>query len=263
MKHLVPLKLYTDFDLLQREFKKSFRSPYNETKERLESFVHWRDALQETFAKFASIPSGRMNPQPLRLYCGINSIMCLDSYQGVYYGPCSTTTDLQVARAFAGKNGMILVMKPETDLTRTKYKVLDISWISDYPDEREYLLFDHTIEIETWILTSDFDEFYHYYHNILANGKRMIQPGNHTSYEKQKQSPKHLNQLKELVDEVEIKSKKSSEIMYKQNVEFKNKDLSETNKIDLLIWIFECALAYKYGPKKPSKYEQSLNANLQ
>merc|ERR1719192_2381850 len=56
MKHLVALKLYTDFDLLQREFRKSFRAPYNQTKERLQAFFHWREALQETFHKFSSIP---------------------------------------------------------------------------------------------------------------------------------------------------------------------------------------------------------------
>ena len=93
--------------------------------------------------------------------------MCLDQYKGFYYGPRSTTTDLHVARSFAGKNGMILVMKPETNISHTDYTVLDISWISDYPDEREYLLFDHKIDIETWILSSDYDQYYHYYHSTL------------------------------------------------------------------------------------------------
>merc|ERR1712154_453037 len=79
MKHLVALKLYTDFDLLQREFRKSFRAPYNKTKERLEAFYHWREALQETFLKFSLIPSSSLN-QPSTLFHGINSLMCLDQY---------------------------------------------------------------------------------------------------------------------------------------------------------------------------------------
>ena len=80
MKHLVALKLYTDFDLLQREFRKSFRAPYNRARQRLKAFYHWRAALQETFRKFTNIPSAVK--QPHTLFHGINSIMCIDQYQG-------------------------------------------------------------------------------------------------------------------------------------------------------------------------------------
>eukprot|EP01084_Bolivina_argentea_P059750 109155_1 len=200
--------------------------------------------------------------------------MCIDSYDGVYFGPCSTTTDLHVARSFAGKNGMILVMKPERDRNYTKYKVLDISWISDYPDEREYLLLDHKIEIETWILSSDYDQFYHFYHNTLTKRKKIKEPIGHLSYENQKKIPKQLTKLKKLIDEVEIpikykqapdgKGKKKKKLrQFKQNIEFKKNALTENEKIDLLIWMFQFALGYKYGKKKPSKYDQSLNANIQ
>ena len=83
MKHLVALKLYTDFDLLQREFRKAYRAPYNKKKERLQAFFHWKQALQETFYKFTHIPSA-LN-QPNTLFHGINSIMCLDQYEGNIY----------------------------------------------------------------------------------------------------------------------------------------------------------------------------------
>ena len=43
--------------------------------------------------------------------------MCIDQYEGIYYG-MFTTTDLHVARSFAGKNGMILVLKPETNISK-------------------------------------------------------------------------------------------------------------------------------------------------
>jgi len=266
MKHLVALKLYTDFDLLQREFRKSFRSPYNKKQERLQAFYHWRAALQETFKKFSNIPSA-LN-QPNTLFHGINSIMCLDQYEGIYYGPCSTTTDLHVARSFAGKNGMILVMKPEIDLNKTPFKVLDISWISDYPDEREYLLFDHKIDIETWILSTDYDQYYHYYHATLTNKKTVKGPSGHLSYQNQKKIPKHLTKLKQLIETVEIKSNRNNnneknKVLLKKNIEFKKKGLEDQEKIDLLIWMFQFALDYKYGRKNPSKYDKSLNANIQ
>ena len=81
MKDLVALKLYTDFDLLQREFCKSFRAPYNKKLERLQAFYHWRAALRETFRKFTNIPSP-LN-QPHTLFHGINPILCLDQYEGM------------------------------------------------------------------------------------------------------------------------------------------------------------------------------------
>ena len=268
MKHLVALKLYTDFDLLQREFRKSFRAPYNKTIERLRAFYHWRKALQETFKKFTNIK--HQMRQPPQLYHGINSIMCLDQYKGTYYGPCSTTTDLHVARSFAGKNGMILVIKPCTEIgqgkQQTDYKVLDISWISDYPDEREYLLFDHKIEIETWILSSDYDQFYHYYHNTLAKNKLLRGPCGHRSYQEQLKIPKFLTKLKFLTTEVKIipnHNNNSKQNKIKQNVDFGKEGLPKQEKIELLIWIFNFAKEYKYSQKRPSKYDQSLNANIQ
>ena len=96
MRHLVALKLYTDFDLLQREFCKTYRAPYNNEVERLQSFFWWKATLQETFEKFSKVPNA-LN-QPRTLFCGINNIMCIDQFDGMYYGPISTTTDLAIAR---------------------------------------------------------------------------------------------------------------------------------------------------------------------
>ncbi len=263
MKNLVALKLYTDFDSFQREFKKSFRAPYNKTEKRLQSFFHWRKALQETFEKLNRFHMPY--PQPNMLFHGINSIMCLDQYEGIYYGPCSGTTDLHVARSFAGQNGMILVMKPETNLNNTKYKSFDLSWISDYPDEKEHLLFNHNLGIETWILSSDHDQYYHYYQNTLMNKKVIKGPSGHLSYPKQKKIPKLLTKLKLLIEEEEIWGKENGKkkVKIKQNINFSKDCLCEQDKIDLLIFLFQFALRYKYGKKKPSKYDQSLNANIQ
>ena len=82
MKHLVSLKLYTDFDLLQREFRKAFRIPYNKKLQRLQAFYHWRSALQETFKRFTNIPS--ISNRPRLLFHGISSIMCIDQYSGFF-----------------------------------------------------------------------------------------------------------------------------------------------------------------------------------
>eukprot|EP01083_Nonionella_stella_P311162 1108452_1 len=74
-----------------------------------------------------------------------------------------------------------------------RFQVLDISWISNYADEREYLLLDHTIEIETCILTSDF-----YWANIPQYIGQREEDGNHTSYKKRKEPSKRLSQSTEI-----------------------------------------------------------------
>ena len=154
---------------------------------------------------------------------------------------------------------MILVMKPTTDISETDYKVLDISWISDYPDEREYLLFDHKMEIETWILSSDYDEHYHYYHNTLTKNKILKAPIGHRSYNKQIKIPKQLTNLKSLISQNDINSDENINHI----VDFHIKRLSRQERIDLFIWLYNFAKDYKTANnRRPPRFDQSINANI-
>ncbi len=250
MKCLVTLKLYTDFDLLQREFRKSFRQPCNETKGRLQSFCHWRQAFQETFEKFSRSVSGII--QPKILFHGINSIFCIDQYEGIFYGPCSTTADLNIARSFAGKNGMLFVFKLK-DMKNTCS--LDVSWISDYPDEKEYLLFNHNMKIVSWILSSDYDQYYNYYHDVLTKGKEAKKPSGHFSLQEQNIHSAYLAILKELSQERDMQKKGNI-------LNLKKSSLEEKEITSMLMFLFIFILSYKYPKSKISKYNQSLNANI-
>lgn len=158
---------------------------------------------------------------------------------------------------------MIIVMKPELSLGSTPYKVLDISWISDFPDEREYLLFDHKIEIQTWILSSDYDQYYDYYQQTLSQQKSVKPPSNHLSYHNQRKIPKQLHKLQSLITEEEIQRKGDETVVVKENILFDDDGdgINEQDKISLLMWIFQFALGYKHGT--PSKFDQSLHANIQ
>jgi len=203
MKHLLALKLYTDFDLLQREFRKTYRAPFNEDRKRLESFAQWRKLLEETFSRFNTVTTEQQ--QPRRLFHGINTRMPVADFSGKNWGPSSTTTDLHVARSFAGKRGMVLVLRPKRTLTETnRFRVLDISWISDYPDEKEYLIFDQEVEVECVILSAEYDRHYHYYHNVLGkNDKKSsgTRPFNALSYDEQSDRTKYLDVLNKLKSE--------------------------------------------------------------
>ncbi len=263
MKHLVALKLYTDFDLLQREFKKSFRSPYNKTKERSQSFYHFREALQETFLKFSMIPE--LFDQQSKLFTGVNSLMCLDKYDGKYYGPCSTTTDLHVARGFAGKYGMMLIIKPEIDLELTPYKILNVSWISDYPDENEYLLLNHKIKIVGWILSSDYDEHYFYYHNVLTKRKIVPPPSNHISLDQCYMHSEYMRRWSILSGKGNMQEETNIINLEEISLQEKEEETSLTEKqiTCIFMFIFGFILSYKYPKNKASKYDQFLNSNIQ
>eukprot|EP01083_Nonionella_stella_P097075 272897_1 len=136
INHLLALKLYTDFSRLSHELTKSFRSPHNKANGRPASFFHWVQSLREALETFGSIPND-------------NQMMIQSQVGGVLIGPWSVTSSQEVAVRFAQPNGMVLAFKPETDLKLTKYKMLDLSWISSFPQEQEYLLFDHAIEIQS------------------------------------------------------------------------------------------------------------------
>eukprot|EP01084_Bolivina_argentea_P194041 332892_1 len=131
----------------------------------MREFYHWRNVLQETFERFSTSGIKSVTKQSDTIYHGLTSVMCIDKYQGTYYGPCLTTTDLHQARLCAGKNGMILVMK-----LKSGNKGLDISWISDVTDfenGREFLLFNQQIDIERWFSASDYNQHYKIYNNLF------------------------------------------------------------------------------------------------
>jgi len=155
MKELIALKLYCDYDNLQREFRKCFLSPYNQNKNRLSSFYWWNITLSKAFEKFNKIKYAKRYDL---LFHGVSSIMNIDSIKGKYFGPLSTSTDISVARSFAGKYGMILVIEPNYDDQQNNgYKPFDISYLSEFPDECEILCYDQSYTIKKVILSAEYD----------------------------------------------------------------------------------------------------------
>ncbi len=264
VKLLVALKLYSDIDSLQRVLRQSFRYNVSDTVEKQKSFFHWRSALQEAFLKFTEISRAPKNNwrTPKRLYHGTSKVLCIDKFSGVFHGPISTTTDLDVARSFAGKNGMILVLiiNPST------YTPLDISWLSDYADEKEYLLFDHDIELETWILASDYDEFYDYYHSVFIHHKNVKPPTGLLSVEKTRlivqtilqglvkmttySSPKHTFVEPQLQPQPEIQYRQTKTIDFsaKKPTSERPKIVTEDQKVGILRFLFDFAIRIKNIP---------------
>eukprot|EP01083_Nonionella_stella_P223456 796365_1 len=164
LKEFVALKLYCDFDDLQREFRKCFRAPYNQDTNRLSSFYWWNKTLIKAFRTFNQIKEQKKYNL---LFHGISSVMCIDKFKGKYFGPLSTTTDINVARSFAGKAGMILVIAPVYN-EDNGYKPFDISYLSEFSDEHEVLCFNQSYFIKNVILSHEFDENFLIYDSIYS-----------------------------------------------------------------------------------------------
>eukprot|EP01084_Bolivina_argentea_P026866 49953_1 len=163
LDEICKMKLYTDFDKLQYELKKSFRfenivemfhklsvtyenkqlkfqklDKYKkrELEKRLRHFYHWRIGLLIVLNKYGK----KIDKNYMVLYHGINAKMIIHRPASpTFYGPLSTTPSYHVAKAFATTKGMVLTLTslfPRIGLCNA----FNASLISDYPEEQEYLI---------------------------------------------------------------------------------------------------------------------------
>ena len=83
IRHITALKLYTDFDELQREFKICFRDEDETDREiRQRQFFWWNSLLEAACSK---------SPHKIaeKLYTGIkNQSMSSSTFSGTFYGMC-------------------------------------------------------------------------------------------------------------------------------------------------------------------------------
>lgn len=243
MKHLVALKLYTDFDHLQRTFKQLWRSSSRQKwgtgelkhQRKFESFYHWKTALDEAFQELSKVVVKHELHQPDFVFSGIKHRHELSQLEGMNYGFTSTTTDLHVARSFAGKDGIIIVFrpqKPDKPLVDKNGKellyprLLDMSWISDY-DEREYLVYDRCLTIETWMTSFEYDKYYHYYHNSYTKGKVLQPPSCLFSVQEFRNHSDMLRLIPKLIED--------------DTLNFNSDKFKEEEKINLFSWLYHIA----------------------
>eukprot|EP01083_Nonionella_stella_P299132 1015065_1 len=77
------------------------------------------------------------------VFHGLNNVRTIPAFSGRYHGPVSTTTELSIASDFANTNGMILELYPSYGR-----KGLQVSWLSNHPQEKEVLYFDASFDIK-------------------------------------------------------------------------------------------------------------------
>eukprot|EP01083_Nonionella_stella_P004922 14378_1 len=136
MKDIVSLKLYTDFDALQRHFRKCFRDKKRDERlKRQKSFYYWYKQLGIASNKSDNIISHK-------LYHGVDVELPPSTFCGMYHGPVSTTLAWDIAVAFAGSKGQVIELYPSFGK-----KGLMVNFLSNFPDEQEVLYLDCSFQI--------------------------------------------------------------------------------------------------------------------
>eukprot|EP01084_Bolivina_argentea_P291162 500388_1 len=83
-------------------------------------------------------------PSSLVLYVGINKPFVFDKFTSIFHRLLSTSTSRPALQQFSQGRGVILTLKSGTS-QRLHYakppKYLAVSWLSDFPNESQYILY--------------------------------------------------------------------------------------------------------------------------
>ena len=136
LKHLISIILYCDYSALCTKMSATFRKlTVSETEEsvakRNSKFYHFSKLLCETVNDFGI--DGRVEKGPF--YSGINCVLHMNSFAIIFYGPLSTSKQIEIAMNFSKSDGSIIQL--QNDGFAIPLRFFDVSWISSFPDEDE------------------------------------------------------------------------------------------------------------------------------
>ena len=141
MQHLEAIILYCDFTKLCTAFSSTFRrlnvfESVESVIARHSEFGNFGKLLVEAVLDFGE--NRLRNNENGPFFCGLNCILNIGVYAIRLQGPCSTTTEREVALNFAKRDGLILMLK--NDSSRGVHQpVLNCAWISNFHEESERL----------------------------------------------------------------------------------------------------------------------------
>jgi len=172
--HIVSIKLYTDFDDLQRDFRSRFRNEQTS----LLRFYHWANILYDACNTFgeeyrytshaASLKYEMKQNKCEPLFHGINEKMLMDLFKHMHFGPLSLTPSRRIAQQFAKSDGIILQIG--NSWPNCPLRLLDVSDISCFDNEREVVSFNNVMDIMSVIESN-----YALDDDRIQNNKRWIQ----------------------------------------------------------------------------------------
>ena len=144
IEHLIALKSYTDFDDLQRAFKRHCRrlrqgESVNSVMERNCGIAHWCRLLTECIMFWGDTMAKKQE-----FYCGLTARLVLRSLNQRFECPLSTTRSWDVAQRFT-EDHQGIILKIKRGNARTRY--FDVASISAHSEEEESLFVGSTIKI--------------------------------------------------------------------------------------------------------------------
>eukprot|EP01084_Bolivina_argentea_P279823 478435_1 len=143
INHLISLKLYTDYSGIQTEFKKHCRKKND--KEKLEQFIKRNSeiAFWSRYVKESCTFYGCLLKKKDIVYTGLKVKLIFSSMKQHFYCPLSTTIEYNIAQNFCDDHGNILKLKAANNKTR----YFDVSWLSAFPAEEEWLFMGSSLKI--------------------------------------------------------------------------------------------------------------------
>eukprot|EP01084_Bolivina_argentea_P064126 116988_1 len=174
---LLSLMMYCNYDELSYQFSKTFREKSGKEHN---NFYHFGRTLKIAVKRFG----GSMHKCNVSaLYHGINDKLILPRYVGSQLGgqygifilcPLSTTSAYEVAVNFANSDkGLIIEFGDSKYGSDATY--FDVSWLSDYTNEREYLFLQNSGPAERLEINNIFEPEYGYEYVLILNALKIIE----------------------------------------------------------------------------------------
>eukprot|EP01084_Bolivina_argentea_P298572 514557_1 len=148
------LKVYTDTDKLQANFRHAFRCSAD--KNRRCQFIHWAVNLSVIFIQIEALNEAYNYNNAIcnyTLYHGLNRLFNTRGLGGQFYGVLSTTWEKSIAGQFAGGRGMILQIHKEINVQNTN--AISVHWISCHPEQEILLMNPQVIIQQSFVFSND------------------------------------------------------------------------------------------------------------
>ena len=139
VSHIGSLLLYTNKTKIQYLYKKEGCRLKKEDEDNYKNIIprnkqiwNWCRLFREAVTFYGYIPTQKMKNNTF--YHGLSVPLLFAQFAPSFQLPLSTTFDISVANRFGNGTGIILVLAP---MKSCLDKCLDVSWMSDYAEERE------------------------------------------------------------------------------------------------------------------------------
>ena len=142
LHEIVAMKLYTDTDSYQSKLRRAFwkGDKYKALKMR---FYQWALLLY-----CCMLYGGRPISVNMKLFHGLNQTFVVDEFVPIYFGPFSTSKQINVAKLFSEMKGQVWLIQSTNGKRKSRFVLaIAVSWLSKYKNEDEWLLLNTPLPI--------------------------------------------------------------------------------------------------------------------